>query len=98
MRKYGLLLLLAVLPLLASAQMKFGYLSYEEAFKSLPEYALAQANLADLKAKYDAEMKPDDIAEAPDRATGTSQEECSLQGRVGEVAPAGRERSLRPAA
>ncbi len=57
MRKYGLLLLLAVLPLLASAQMKFGYLSYEEAFKSLPEYALAQANLADLKAKYDAEMK-----------------------------------------
>ncbi len=46
-----------LLPLMASAQMKFGYFSYEEAFKSMPEYALAQANLNDLKSKYDAETK-----------------------------------------
>ena len=57
MKKYGLLLLMVALPLLAGAQVKFGYFSYEEAFQSMPEYALALANLKDLKAKYDAEMK-----------------------------------------
>ena len=48
---------MVALPLLAGAQVKFGYFSYEEAFQSMPEYALAQANLKDLKSKYDAEMK-----------------------------------------
>ena len=57
MKKYGLLLLMVALPLLAGAQVKFGYFSYVEAFQSMPEYALAQANLKDLKSKYDAEMK-----------------------------------------
>jgi outer membrane protein len=57
MRKISLLLFVMLLPLMASAQMKFGYFSYEEAFKSMPEYALAQANLNDLKSKYDAETK-----------------------------------------
>ena len=57
MRKICLLLLATVLPLLAQAQIKFGYFSYEEAFQSMPEYALAQTNLNDLRAKYDAETK-----------------------------------------
>ncbi len=50
-------MLLTAFPLLLSAQMKFGYFSYEEAFQSMPEYALAQTNLNDLREKYDAEMK-----------------------------------------
>ena len=57
MRKISLLLFAILLPLMASAQMKFGYFSYEEAFKAMPEYALAQANLNDLRSKYDAETK-----------------------------------------
>lgn len=52
-----MLMLLTAFPLLLSAQMKFGYFSYEEAFQSMPEYALAQTNLNDLREKYDAEMK-----------------------------------------
>lgn len=50
-------LAIALLPLAASAQMSFGYFSYDEAIKSMPEYALVQENLADLKSKYDQEMK-----------------------------------------
>ena len=46
-----------VLPFMAEAQVKFGYFSYEEAFRSMPEYAIVQANLNDLRAKYDAETK-----------------------------------------
>lgn len=57
MRKISLFLFAMLLPLMASAQMKFGYFSYEEAIKAMPEYALAQANLNDLKSKYDAETK-----------------------------------------
>ncbi len=37
--------------------LKFGYFSYDEVMKSTPDYSLAQRNLADLKTKYDAEMK-----------------------------------------
>ena len=46
-----------VLPFMAEAQVKFGYFRYEEAFRSMPEYAIVQANLNDLRAKYDAETK-----------------------------------------
>ena len=56
MRKYCLMLMLA-LPLLTTAQVKFGFFSYEEAFQSMPEYALVQANLKDLHSKYDAETR-----------------------------------------
>jgi len=47
----------ALLPFLADAQVKFGYFSYDDAFRSMPEYAIAQANLNDLRSKYDAETK-----------------------------------------
>ena len=57
MKRYSILLLTLLLPLIAGAQVKFGYFSYEEAFVSMPEYAIAQANLKDLRAKYDAETK-----------------------------------------
>ncbi len=57
MKKIALLLMMTLLPLWADAQVKFGYLSYEKAFKAMPEYALAQANLEDLKSKYAAELK-----------------------------------------
>ena len=46
----------------ASAQtgamtMKFGFLSYEEVMKAMPEYATMQKNLAELRAQYEAEQQ-----------------------------------------
>ena len=52
-----IIFLLTLFPVLASAQVKFGYLSYEQALRSLPEYAMTQENMADLRSKFDAEMK-----------------------------------------
>ena len=57
MKRYSILFLILLLPLMAGAQVKFGYFSYEKAFASMPEYAIAQANLKDLRDKYDAETK-----------------------------------------
>ncbi|MCR5313212.1 MAG: OmpH family outer membrane protein [Bacteroidaceae bacterium] len=36
---------------------RFGFLSYDEALKSMPEYSIAQKSLEDLKATYDREME-----------------------------------------
>lgn len=52
--------LVFILPILlfciaASAQIQFGYISYEQVLKDLPEYAKAQQDIAALKAKYEAE-------------------------------------------
>ena len=49
--------LLAFLPSGASAQLKFGYFSYEQAFKAMPEQVIVQKQLSDLKAQYEAEAK-----------------------------------------
>ena len=54
--------LLFILPLLlfcvtSQAQIQFGYVSYEQILKELPEYAQAQQDLAALKAKYEEEAK-----------------------------------------
>jgi len=57
MRKLLFLLSLLALPLLANAQLRFGYFSRDSVFRAMPEYATAQKNMADLRAKYDAEMK-----------------------------------------
>ncbi|MBO4827367.1 MAG: OmpH family outer membrane protein [Prevotella sp.] len=43
--------------LTASAQVRFGYFSYESALKALPDYALTQKRLADLRQQYDTEMQ-----------------------------------------
>ena len=37
--------------------MKFGFLSYEEVMKAMPEYATMQKNLAELRAQYEAEQQ-----------------------------------------
>jgi outer membrane protein len=59
MKKLLFSLFLFVLPLAAhaQAQLKFGYFSYQKAFESMPDYAMARRNLDDLKGKYDAEMQ-----------------------------------------
>ncbi len=47
---------MACLPLMAqTAVLKFGYISYEQALKQMPEYAEVQSQLQQLKAKYDEE-------------------------------------------
>ena len=41
----------------SSSLVKFGYLSYQAAIKSMPDYTLAQQKLTDLKEQYKAETK-----------------------------------------
>ena len=57
MRKTVFLIILTLLPLAAAAQMKFGYLSYSEAIKAMPDYAVMQKNLESLRAQYADETK-----------------------------------------
>lgn len=42
---------------MANAQFKIGYFSYNEALKSMPEYAVAQASIDSLTRQYDVETK-----------------------------------------
>ena len=37
--------------------LRFGHLSYEQALQSMPDYAVVQKKLVDLRAQFDAEMK-----------------------------------------
>ena len=57
MKKLFLSLLLVAAPLLASAQVKYGYFSYGEVFRAMPEYSIAERNLTQLQSQYEAEMK-----------------------------------------
>lgn len=58
MRKTILTLTLMLLPLLASAQqLRFGYFSYQEVFRSMPGYSIAMKQMEDLRTQYDAELK-----------------------------------------
>lgn len=57
MKKNIFLLFFLLLPLAAAAQLKFGYLSYGEAIKSMPDYGVAQKNIESLRAQYDNEIK-----------------------------------------
>ena len=60
MKKQLLFLLFLMLPLLSQAQQvlpKFGYFNLSSLIKMVPEYAVAQKNIADLRAKYDVETK-----------------------------------------
>ena len=41
----------------AQPTMKFGYFSYSEALQSMPEYATAQRQMAELRSRYEAEAK-----------------------------------------
>ena len=55
--KIFILFFMLLLPMLAHGQVKFGYLSYDYVLRSMPEYAMTQENMADLRSKFDAEMK-----------------------------------------
>lgn len=58
MRKVLFILLCAFMPLMMSAQsIRFAYFSYDEVFRSMPEYTTAQRQVDDLKAKYQEEAK-----------------------------------------
>lgn len=58
--KRNLLILLTFVCTAATAQSKFGYVSYTEIVKALPEYAIVQADLDKLQAKYEAEIERSD--------------------------------------
>lgn len=49
------LFLFVLVPVIASAQFQFGYLSYQQVIKEMPEYTQAMQELQTLKAKYDEE-------------------------------------------
>ena len=64
MKRLTLIIAILCVVLCASAQqdstqvvMKFGHLSYEQALKSMPDYALAQQTLAERRAQYEAEQQ-----------------------------------------
>lgn len=58
--KRNLLILLTVVSMTAVAQSRFGYTSYMEIVKALPEYSLVEAHLDELQAKYEAEIERSD--------------------------------------
>lgn len=57
MKKLFLLIVLGVLSLTANAQTRFGYFSFDNVLKSMPDFVMAQRSIDDLRQKYDAEMK-----------------------------------------
>lgn len=57
MKKLLIIFLMALLPVMASAQVRFGYFSYDAVLKSMPAYQLAQRSIDDLRIKYESEMK-----------------------------------------
>ena len=57
MKRSAFIFALLLCCLAASAQIQFGYLSYDQVLKEMPEYAQAIQDLAALKAKYEAEAQ-----------------------------------------
>lgn len=57
MKKFLIFLFMMTLPLMASAQIRFGYFNYETVLKQMPDYLLAQRSVDDLRLKYESEMK-----------------------------------------
>ena len=55
MKRY-ILISLALVSMAVSAQSKFGYVSYGEILKALPEYSMVNAQLDELQVKYEAEV------------------------------------------
>ena len=49
------LFLFVIVPVVVSAQIQFGYLSYQQVLKEMPEYTQAMQELQTLKGKYDEE-------------------------------------------
>lgn len=65
MVKKIILVLLLALPFTSMAQevvsAKFGYLSYNHLYCLMPEYSVAQRNMAELKEKYDKEAQRSEV-------------------------------------
>lgn len=57
MKKLSLILFMFAASLAASAQTRFGYLSYDSVLVAMPDYKLAKRSIDDLRLKYDAELK-----------------------------------------
>ena len=57
MRRFSIILPFLLFCVSASAQIQFGFISYEQVLKEMPEYAQATQDLAALKAKYEAEAQ-----------------------------------------
>lgn len=57
MKRFSFILPLLLLCVASSAQVQFGYISYGQVLKELPEYAKAREDLSALKAKYEAEAQ-----------------------------------------
>lgn len=55
--KRNLLILLVFISMTAIAQSHFGYVSYREIVRSLPEYTIVEADLDTLQSKYEAEIE-----------------------------------------
>ncbi len=55
MKKFFSIIILLVIAFTASAQIKFGFLSYNEALKSMPENKEVEENLAYLREQYSNE-------------------------------------------
>ena len=51
MKKTLLFIILLAMPLLASAQIRFGYFSFDTMLKEMPEYVKAQADVDTLRRK-----------------------------------------------
>ncbi len=59
MRK-SLFALLVLVSMTAMAQSRFGYVSYKEMVKALPEYSIVKAHIDELQATYEAEIERSD--------------------------------------
>lgn len=59
MKRY-LFILLTLVSMTVMAQTRFGYVSYREIVKLLPEYNIVEAHLDELQAKYEAEIERSD--------------------------------------
>lgn len=57
MKRLSFILPLLLFCIAGQAQIQFGYVSYEQVLKEMPEYAKATQDLAALKAKYEAEAQ-----------------------------------------
>ena len=57
MKRLSFILPILLFCITASAQIQFGYISYEQVLTEMPEYAKAKQDIAALKAKYEAEAQ-----------------------------------------
>ena len=55
--KRVLFILLVFVSMTAMAQSRFGYVSYRDIVKMLPEYSIVEAHLDELQVKYEAEIE-----------------------------------------